>query len=293
MLEHKSMISIALNSERPHTIILNGFDRSGSSAISKSLSQHPDIELFMQPFNSGPVRRKMYQIWDDTVAAEEDIKFFEGLETGILHREYIHSHWFEQHSTSKEFIPGRLHVVKTTLNHLLIPWCQTRFPNIHQWAIWRDPWQILSSLIRNDFIGDWYADGFEQITVTVKNNEGLSLFAEFLPRISHPHSQAAFLIAVRSFVLFTNVNSNRVIFYNEFKKNPSGACALFFEMYGLMPISIDSKDDLNIIGTYDQVRSDSRELIDASAEEVISSIFAMLTKSLELLFPTKKLIENR
>lgn len=288
--EEWSMISIALNSERPHTIILNGFDRSGSSAISKSLSQHPDIELFMQPFNSGPVRKKMYQIWDDTVAGDEDIKFFEGLETGILHREYIHSHWFEQHSTSTEFIPGRLHVVKTTLNHLLTPWCQTRFPNIHQWAIWRDPWEILSSLIRNDFIGDWYADGFEQLAVTVKNNEGLSLFEEFIPRISHPHSQAAFLIAVRSFVLFKNVTSDRVIFYIEFAKNPTTACAPFFKVYGLTPIEIDSKDDLNIVGTYDQVQSDSREQIDGSTEEVISSIFAVLADSLRTTFPNKRLI---
>ena len=59
-----------------NNLILNGFDRCGSSAIARVLSKHPDIELIFQPFNSGNIRRIMYQIMSEQNAKEEDYRFF-------------------------------------------------------------------------------------------------------------------------------------------------------------------------------------------------------------------------
>lgn len=283
------MTFIVLNSKRPHTIILNGFDRSGSSAISRTLAQHPDIELFMQPFNSGPVRKKMYQIWDDSIATEADIQFFKGLEQGLMHRDYIQSHWFEKYSSVKEFVPGHIHIVKTTLNHFLVDWCQSRFPEIHQWAIWRDPWDILASLVRNDFIGEWYEDAVVQVIKVVTEQDSLSPFRQFLNSLKHPHVQAAFLIGVRSFELFSHVLVDRVIFYDEFKNEPSPSLMRFLKTYDLAVFNMDAEGDMNVIGAFRSNQKPVSELIEKGNLTLISSIFAVLIDLMKTRFPDREI----
>jgi len=283
------MISITLSSNRPHIIILNGFDRSGGSAISRSLAQHPEVELFMQPFNSGPVRRKMYQIWNDDVATDEDVKFFEGLEKAEILRDYIKSHWFEKYSTTQSFIPGRVHLIKTTLNHFLIDWCQVRFPGIDQWAIWRNPWEILISLIRNEFIGEWYVTALEELSPVVRTTSLLAPFRKFLGGLDNPHAQAAYLIAVRSYFLFNYVKNDRVIFYEDFYDNPSNGLSGFLNAYNLVPLEIEAGKDLNIAGTFSPDNRKAIELVDLESIELISSIFAVLTDLIKTKFPERRL----
>ncbi len=231
------------------TVILQGFDRSGSTAIARTLASSVSAELFMQPFNGGSVRKKMYQIWHEDMASEEDKSFFKGLEKGCLIKEYIHSPWFEKHSTVTDFEPGKLHLVKTTINHFTTKWVMDSFENMDQWAIWRDPIEILTSLKRNDFIQKWYANAVEEVTPAVLNEEVLKLFAPYLSKIQNDVQRAAFLIAVRSYYLFTHVKHNQVICHNQFKKNPTLALSSFVEKYNLKPVdTAASRISHNLIG---------------------------------------------
>lgn len=269
----------------PHSVILNGFDRSGSSAISQSLARLAKVELFMQPFNSGPVRQKMYEIWDGKVADDADVNFFKGLEKGVLHKEYIKSHWFHKHSSVQEFHPNKLHLIKTTINHFLIDWAQSEFPLIDQWAIWRNPMDILTSLIRNDFIGQWYTDGVSSITPAV---EGHALLREhyyrFIGQLNHLHLQAAFLIAVRSHYLFSYVQKDKVIVYEKFKKDNAQGLRHFVDYYGLEPNLSHDTTDKNIIGKSYNAEIEYDELFDAGHNELIRAIFAPLIDLFESNF---------
>ena len=48
-------------SAKPNNLILNGFDRCGSTAMARTLARHPEVEVLMQPFNSGSIRSKLSQ----------------------------------------------------------------------------------------------------------------------------------------------------------------------------------------------------------------------------------------
>lgn len=261
----------------PHSLILCGFDRSGSSAIARSLASHPLVELFMQPFNSGPVREKMYRLWDDKVASPDDVRFFSGLERGELHRDYIRSHWFAK-STVQDFVPGRLHIVKTTLNHFVSRWSIQRFPDLAHWAIWRDPRDVLASLIRNDFIGAWYADALTEISPAVLSDPELSdHFASAMPQVKdHEQAQAAFLIAVRSYVLFRAVPVQQRLSFERFREDPSAESARLFTRYGLNPIQIDGSGDKNLTGKAFEATTSHQCQIDPAIKPLLQTLFAPL-----------------
>jgi hypothetical protein len=271
------MTFIDLVSKRPHTIILNGFDRSGSSAISRVLSTHPDIELFMQPFNSGPVRKKMNTIWDDSVATDEDREFFRGLEKGHVFASYIRSHWFKSYSTTQEFIPGKLHVIKTTINHLLIDWTQRNFPAIDHWLIWREPMDILASIVRNNVIDGWYGEALEELTPTIASDVDLSrLFDKFIPQVGHPHAKAALIIAVRTWYLFSKADPFRVIDYAAFKKDNILGLTPFLSNYGLTLELQSTSKDLNLTGGSYRQDKEHSHLIDRGQIALIQEIFSNL-----------------
>lgn len=138
-----------------NNFILNGYDRSGTSAISRILAKHPDIELIFRPFNSGPVRKKMYSIWDKSTPTEIDNSFFKKLEEGILDADYFVSGWHEKFSTvENSFKENKLHVIITNINHFTVEWVSKYYPKIEQWAIWRDPIMILNSCVKNEFYGN-------------------------------------------------------------------------------------------------------------------------------------------
>ncbi len=268
------MIFMNAVSDRPCTLILNGFDRSGGSALARTLATHPKVELFMQPFNSGPVRQKMYELWKDDTASPEDIRFFAGLERGHLQRDYIRSHWFAE-SSVQEFVPGHLHVIKTTLNHFVTGWSMRRFPGIAHWALWREPRDMLASLIRNDFIDAWYASAIGEIRPAILQDPELNdRFAKYLPLIDkHEQLQAAFLIAVRSTVLFREVPAQNVLSFEAFATDPTRECAHLFTACGLEALPVDNRSDGNLTGKHYQPGLSHIENIDPAILPLADEMF--------------------
>lgn len=269
---------------RVNNLIINGFDRSGSSALVKTLASHPEIEIIFQPFNSGSIRRKMYQVLSDRIASPEDIRFFTALEQGRLWREYIISPWHEKHSTTQVFIPGKLHVLKTTINHLTIRWIHERFPGIEFWGIWRDPFDILASLVRNDFYGQWYADALPLVDKTLQDNTDFpSVFRDLLNGIVNNEIRAlAFLIAVRSYFFFKYLDPQKLINYEVFKSNPNSELNKLTDYFDLEEgaFSSESDKDHNVIGHKYEKGENYRDLLNAAevsfAHEVFSPLLTLM-----------------
>ncbi len=234
------------------TVLMTGFDRSGTSAVSRTLAAHPKIELFMQPFNSGPLRRLLYQILADDLVSEDDVQFFSGLENGRIDTDYIKSHWFFEHSTTTKYIPGSLHIIKSTISHFKLPWLQQRFPSIEVWGIWREPMDVLSSIFRNGF-ETWYENSFEELADSVRQNERLNaVFGKFLHLTLNPIEQVALNLAVRCHHFFGHVPADQVIHFDEFCTDAT-SLNRFCRSSGLPEFDFRSfsDGDHNIIGRLD------------------------------------------
>ncbi len=211
--------------------ILIGFDRSGTSAISRTLATHPQIELIFRPFNSGSIREKMYEILSEKNTSDEDNKFFKGLENNILWTEYINSQWHWKYSTvKKSFHADNFHVIITNLNHFSIEWLNVNFPTLQNWAIWRDPLEILQSCVENRFYKDWYTDALNPLMLSVKSNLDLDYhFGEYVEKLNNDVRLTAFFIGVRNYFLFKNINKGMYIDYDLFKSNPNLSLKYFLE----------------------------------------------------------------
>ena len=255
-------------------IILNGFDRCGSSAISRTLSQHPQVELIFQPFNSGSVRKKMYQIWDDAVASEKDRSFFKALSVGQIDESYIESEWYYKYSTTRKIIPGRLHVIKTTINHFTAEWHNSNFPEIPMWGIWREPESILKSILRNDFTDQWYVDALESLKPVLSQRDYLKDYIRFLPHLDSVVALTAFFIAVRSHYFFFHIPIERILRYETFVESPNRELGRVCEMFDLeiFDFSTFSKRDLNVIGKAHKT-SDNNDYMEVLSSDLIADIF--------------------
>jgi hypothetical protein len=261
-------------------IILNGFDRCGSSAISKTISNHPDIELIMQPFNSGFIRKSMYQAIEKSQNISNARSFFDKLKDNELDNDNIHSHWHKNHSSTQDYIPGKLHLVKTTINHFAQRWMNQNYPNIDVWGIWRDPYAIINSIKKNDFQEEWYADALEKLKPTVHEEKELyAKFGAFFKESLSPDQELALLFAVRSYFFFDHLPKDRLIIYESFRKDANKALAKFSNYYNLKKDDFNafSKKDLNIIGNSFNP-SDKNEI----SQEIKSSIAPILAPLIEL-----------
>jgi hypothetical protein len=231
-------------------VIINGFDRSGTSAISRTIASHLETELIMQPFNSGFIRREMYKVLDEEDKCSEVFRFFSDLEKNRLNNELIKSHWHFEHSSTLEFVPGKLHVIKTTINHLAQRWMKHNFPSIDVWGIWREPIDVVASIIRNGFYGEWYVNGIAEILPTIEKEEFLrEVYWSFTDELNSEVKKTAFLLAVRSHFFMKYLDADKLLVYEEFRNNPS-YLNMFTNHYGLAAKSFEesAKKDLNIIG---------------------------------------------
>lgn len=269
-----------------NNLLLNGFDRCGSSVIATALATHPQTEVLYHPFNSGSIRHKMYQIMTDDIASAEDVRFFMGLENEQLWKDYIISPWFKEYSTTLDFIPGKLHVLKTTLNHLTIRWIHERFPRIETWGIWRDPFDILASLVRNAFYAQWYTDALPQVITTLKiSGEFPPLFNDCLRDIGDSEVKAlALLIATRSYFFFRYLERDKLINYEHFKTDPNSELNKISNYFEIERYSIDARmdEDHNIVGLDYEMGKSHRHLINKEeylfATKLFLPIFDLMEK---------------
>jgi len=218
-----------------NNLILTGFDRSGTSAISRTLAQHPDIELIFRPFNGGSIREKMYEILSDENVTKSDVRFFTELSNGRFDASYVVSWWHKKYSTiSDQFSEDKLHLLITNLNHFTIPWVSSNFPYIESWAIWRDPLDVVQSCLENDFLGEWYDDALANVKETVRSDSFLcSHFKQYENRLDDDVKKVSYLLAVRNTYLFNSIDPGKVVDYDVFKVDPNRALGPLLQHFSL------------------------------------------------------------
>jgi hypothetical protein len=267
-------------------VIINGFDRSGTSAISRCIAAHPDVELIMQPFNSGSIRQKMNITLNSDTASIADKDFFTGLAANKISEKYIQSEWYYKHSTSRSNIPGKLPVVKTTINHMAQKWMVDNFPSLDVWGIWRDPYANLNSILVNEFHSQWYEGAFAELKGVVnKSNLLAPIFSDFYKDDLEVEQQLALIYSTRSYFFFYYLNRDKLINYEDFTKNANTSINKFLEYYQLG--AIDLKDvarrDLNIIGKKSCSDAIGQELkSDAKIEQILTPTFQLLKEKFQI-----------
>lgn len=233
-------------------ILFNSFDRAGSTAIVKTLGLNESVEYLIHPFNGGPFRKSMYQIFDDKIASTDDHNFFKNLVKGELKRDYIVSWWHEKFSSTINGKKNKLHILKTTINHFSIKWIYDNYPLIDVWGVWRDPWEILNSILKNDFHGKWYDDAFDEIKDTIFKESEFEEYKLLYNEADSPTKRTAFLISARSYYFFLLLKKNFVINYHEFLKEPQTVYDRFVNNYKLQAdedVYNFAKQDLNVVGS--------------------------------------------
>ncbi len=257
-------------------VIVNGFDRSGTSMIARLLARHPDVELFFQPFSGTAVHRTQWEIWDESVEAPEVEAFLRGLSAGRLDRNFLSSDWFVNHSSVFEPRPGRLHVIKSTKLHFKIRWFRAHWPQTPIFGIYRDPRAVLCSLVRNDFHRTWYGErAFEAAERAIVSDPGLrKAYSRFLGPGRSDVERMALAVAARTHVMARDLPRDAWIRYEEVLRDPNGTLNRFLARFGCPEhdFSRHVAEDFNVVGKPFERADLWRDFFDSQTLERIEPI---------------------
>lgn len=244
------------------------------------LANHPDIELIMQPFNGSNIRLHMNHIMSDELATEDDVRFFSSLAKNQFYSTYINSGWHNKFSTVWDFQPGKLHIIKTTLNHLASRWMLERFPAIPLWGVWRNPYDILASIHRNGFFEKWYGDSHvRDLIITVRDHDLLRhYFGELHDNLTTNVQKTAYLITVRSWFFFYHLPVDNILIYEKILENPNPELERLLVRYQLHPFNFEPylNLDYNISGKSYKKGVSYRDILTKEDLQVAENLFTPL-----------------
>lgn len=258
-------------------LILNGFDRSGTTMVAQVLSEHPSVESLIQPFSSTVVHETQWEYWSPGESHPAVEVFVDGLRAGEVDEDFLASDWFEDHSSTREMISDRLHVVKSTKLHFKAAWFQQRFSDIPFWAVYRDPRAVICSLLRNDFYRDWYGESaYREVARHVREDAEIpgSLRDATLSARDELEKMSA-IVAVRSEVMFRSVPPSRTLLYENVVDRPNRTLNELLSRFGFDRVDFREamQRDHNLVGESYRGPDRWRDWIDSSQEERIAEFF--------------------
>ncbi|MCO6412057.1 MAG: sulfotransferase [Thiogranum sp.] len=231
-------------------IIVNGFDRSGSSFIGGLLSRHPAINYFFQPFSSTEAHKAQYELWTDEPHPATE-KFLNELQQGRIDHDFIASSWFARFSDYSLDDSARVGLIKETKLHTKIGWLRKRFPDIPVYGIWREPKAVLCSLVRNGFHEKWYGENaYRAVSRLIAELPGLEPFSKFLSWKMDAVEKMALVIAVRSECMAMHLGPEQWINYEQVCRDPDRYLNAFCREIGLPEhrFSDAAGKDFNVVG---------------------------------------------
>lgn len=232
-------------------LILNGFDRSGTSFIGGLLSRHPQINYFFQPFSSTEIHRTQYQIWGSGYRAPAVKSFIRAIQDGRIEQGFITSDWFGRFS-NYDLDGGRpVGIIKETKLHTKIDWLKNAFPEVAIYGIWRDPRAVLCSLLRNGFHLKWYGEpAFEATRALIRKDQRLDRFEPFLHEPLGEEARMALTFAARTQLMVSSLGPECWLRYEDVLTQPDEVLNGFCKQHGLDEFRFSDwcKDDYNVIG---------------------------------------------
>lgn len=232
-------------------LVINGFDRSGSSFIGGLLSQHPQVNYYFQPFSSTWIHKTQFEVWDRHFSAPAPEKFLHDLQAGSVDREYPESDWFDRYSNYEINGTKSIALIKETKLHTKIGWLKAAFPEAMVYGIWRDPRAILFSLVRNRFHLKWYGgESFEQVSRLIRSEPRLGGFVEFLQRPLSAEARMALIVAVRTRIMASELEQKEWLIYERIAEEPNAGLQQLCARLGLSDYDFSSLTgkDYNVIG---------------------------------------------
>ncbi|MEW9669520.1 sulfotransferase [Ammoniphilus sp. 3BR4] len=231
-------------------LIINGFDRSGTSMIAKVLAKHPQIEAIFQPFNATILRTTQWDYWEPNHMCYGVEKFMGHMLNGYIDKNFIASDWFKKHSTTQKIVPGKLHVIKTTNLHFKIDWFLNKFPQVEIFSIERSFFATVCSLMRNNFYQEWYGeDAYQAICEYVKKDDKISAnLRACVYDAKDDLEKMGVIIAVRTSVM--RRSTKKTIYYERIMENPNSSFNEVTGYFGLDSFDFEPymQEDYNIIG---------------------------------------------
>jgi len=241
-------------------IIINGFDRCGSSMICRVLAKHPDVSMLFQPTNSTEIHKDLFRYWHPEEVHDATYSFFSSLIENKLDKNYIKSIWFDKYSKLKS--GASINLIKETKCHLKIEWLRYNFPDIIVYGIWRDPKGILCSLVRNNFHEDWYKTHLNtsesahiKVIELLKVLNRYSEFEEVYNLTSSSIDKMAFVISVMVQLMAEKLQPTEWLIYEDIVLDPNKFYNLFLGKFGLPYYDFNSymKKPYNVSGHMDNI----------------------------------------
>lgn len=259
-------------------VILNGFDRSGTSMIAKVLAHHPDIECLFQPFSSTIAHKTQWEYWAPDEDWSEVQAFLDGLQNGQIDRSFIASDWFKNHSTTFDIRSGKTYVIKDTKLHFKVDWLKKNYPSFFIYAIWRTPHGILASLLRNGFYGDWYGEeDYQSLLAYVSTDDALpdDLVAH-VERANSDLEKMAVMVAVRTAVMRRSIPKSHTLVYENVLENAEAEFRKLTDPLGLSGYSFSQhlNRDYNIAGKQHRRHDLWKKYFSREEKQIVDSIFA-------------------
>lgn len=258
--------------------LLEGFDRCGSSMIARVLALHPEVNLIFQPFNSTEVSKTQWARWQVNESHLLTVNFIENLSKGKINRDYIQSDWFKNYSSSQQVQP-KLNLIKDTKFHFKIDWLQHHFPAIAVYGIWRQPEEILHSLVRNGFHKTWY-DYLtpEMLKRSISFYESLSSYSSLLEKTLEDYEVMAIGIALRTEILSQAVSPSNWLVYEDVVREPNFILNQFLKRFNLPAhdFSAAMQEDFNVAGTFSSERTSWKDFFSSAQQQNIAAIFQQL-----------------
>jgi len=258
--------------------LLEGFDRCGSSMIARVLSLHPEVNLIFQPFNSTEVSKTQWQRWQVNEQHPLTAQFIEHLLKGEIDHDYIQSDWFKNYSSSQQVQP-KLNLIKDTKFHFKIDWLQHHFPAVSVYGIWRQPEEILHSLVRNGFHKTWY-DYLtpEMLNCAVASYENLSPYAPLLEKNLEDYEVIAIGIALRTEILLLSVVPKNWLVYEDVITHPNLILNQFLRRFNLPSFDFSSamQEDFNVAGKFSADRVSWKDFFSSAQQQKIAAILQPL-----------------
>ena len=232
-------------------LILNGFDRSGTSFIGGLLSRHPQINYFFQPFSSTEIHKTQYQIWEAGHRAPAVESFIRSMQNGCIEQGFVASDWFDRFSNFDLDGQRALGLIKETKLHTKIDWLRSAFPDVAVYGIWREPRAVLCSLLRNGFHRKWYGDSaFEATCTLIRGDQRLHRFIPFLYEQLAEEARMALTFAVRTQLMVTGLSPECWLRYEEVLADPDEVLNGFCKQFGLDGFRFSDwcNEDYNVVG---------------------------------------------
>lgn len=198
-------------------VLLLGFDRCGSSMTARMLGAHPGVNLVFHPFNSTEVHRDQWRIWPAGEVHDDTAQFWQSLRRGVLDGSYLRAHWHDAHGSWSH--DAHTVVVKDTKAHFHVAWLRRVVPDLRIVGLWRDPTEILGSLVHNGFHETWYGgDMLSRLLATWP--DGLDAMRTIAERAETSVERMAVMIAARTAGLFRSLPPSDVLRYRRILADP-------------------------------------------------------------------------